>query len=346
MTMMKLAGLPERKRPLITLVIPVLNEEQNIERLHATVLATMAPVADRYDLEFLFTDNHSTDRSFDILEQLAARDARIRVLRFSRNFGYQRSILTGYLNASGDAVIQLDCDLQDPPAMILEFRRRWEEGYHVVYGVRSRRAEGWGITVLRKVFYRAINWLSEHPLPVDAGDFRLVDRRIVEELRRHDDANPYLRGIIATMGFRQLGVQYSRDARQFGESKFRFRQLMQLALDGIAGHSLVPLRIATYLSQAIFVVACLVIGVFAVARLTPGNEWPAGFATLAVLVLISTSINALLLGIQGEYIGRILRQVQHHPLTIVEKQIGGRDHLRSETQGGQEPRPVELKRGA
>jgi dolichol-phosphate mannosyltransferase len=250
------------------------------------------------------------------------------------------------LNATGDAVVQLDCDLQDPPAMILEFLRRWEEGYHVVYGIRSRRAEGWGITMLRKTFYRAINLLSEHPLPLDAGDFRLVDRRIVEVLRRHDDANPYLRGMIATMGFRQVGVEYSRDSRRFGESKFRFWQLMQLALDGIASHSLVPLRLATYLSQAIFVIACLVIGVFAIGRLTPGNEWPAGFATLAVLVLVSTSINALLLGIQGEYIGRILRQVQHHPLTIVEKQIDGRNQSLSEIDDVHEPRPVELKRGA
>jgi dolichol-phosphate mannosyltransferase len=310
---------------LISIVVPVLDEEQNIERLYDTVLATFEPVADRYRLEFVFTDNHSTDRSFEILKALAGRDARVRVLRFSRNFGYQRSILTGYLNAAGDAVIQLDCDLQDPPALMLDFLRKWEEGYQVVYGVRRKRQEGFAITALRKVFYRAIDLLSEHPLPIDAGDFRLVDRRIVEELRNVDDAAPYLRGVIATLGFRQIGVEYDRDPRRFGESKFRFRDLTQLALDGILNHSLIPLRLATYFSQAIFLIACLVTVGYAAARLTVGDEWPAGFTTLAVLILISTGLNALLFGIQGEYIGRIYRQVKKQPLSIVEEQVGVSD---------------------
>jgi glycosyltransferase involved in cell wall biosynthesis len=309
------------RRPLISIVVPVLNEEQNIERLYATVQETLRPVADRYDFDFVFTDNHSTDSSFDILKQLAARDARVRVLRFSRNFGYQRSILTGYLNATGDAVIQLDCDLQDPPALILEFLHQWEQGYRVVYGVRRRRQEGFLITALRKVFYRTINALSEHPLPVDAGDFRLVDRRIVEELRNIDDATPYLRGMIATLGFRQIGIEYDRDPRQYGETNFRMRDLTQLAMDGIANHSTIPLRLATYLSQAIFLMACLVIAIYSAARMTVGSDWPAGFTTLAVLILISTSLNALLAGIQGEYIGRIYRQVQKRPLSIVENQL-------------------------
>lgn len=308
-------------KPLISLVVPVLNEERNIQRLYDTVNQTFAAIADRYDWEFVFTDNHSTDGTFDLLRQLAAQDHRVRVIRFSRNFGYQRSILTGYLNAAGDVVIQLDCDLQDPPAVALEFLQQWEQGYLVVYGVRRRRQEGPGITLLRKIFYRLINLLSEHPLPIDAGDFRLVDRRIVEELRRVEEATPYLRGMIATLGFRQIGVEYDRDPRKFGESKFRFRELLKLALDGIVGHSLAPLRLATYLSQAIFVIAVLVIAGYAGSRLMENNDWPAGFTTLAVLILVSTSINALLLGIQGEYIGRIYRQVQRHPMTIIEQQL-------------------------
>lgn len=311
-------------RRLITLVIPVLNEEQNIERLYEAVQHAMAPHAHRYDLELLFTDNHSTDRTFAILQDLARRDPRVRVLRFSRNFGHQRSILTGLLNASGDAAIQLDCDLQDPPSLIPEFLRCWEEGNQVVYGVRRRRAEGWLITGLRKIFYRAVNFLSEHSLPIDAGDFRLVDRRIIEELRKRDDANPYLRGMIATIGFAQIGIEYDRAARTHGRSKFALRHLFQLAFDGVVSHSTAPLRLAFYLSQIIFVIVCLVIGVFVAARLAPGNDWPAGFATLAVLVLFSTSINALLLGIMGEYIGRIFRQVQHQPLTIIEREVDSR----------------------
>ncbi|WP_237564943.1 glycosyltransferase family 2 protein [Blastopirellula marina] len=308
---------------MITIVVPVLNEEANIQRLYSTVNETMQPVADRYRIEFLFTDNHSTDRSFELLSNIAATDSRVRVLRFSRNFGYQRSILTGYLNASGEAVIQLDCDLQDPPAMILEFLAKWEVGYKVIYGVRKQRREGVGITLARKAFYRLINWLSDDPLPLDAGDFRLVDRRIVEVLRKHQDATPYLRGQIAAMGFRQIGLEYSRSPRLDGESKFGYYDLINLAIDGILNHSPIPLRLAKYVSQAAFVVTCIFIAVYASMKLTVGTDWTAGFATLAVLTLSSICINSLLIGIQGEYIARIYKHTKQQPLTIIEESVNG-----------------------
>jgi polyisoprenyl-phosphate glycosyltransferase len=307
--------------PLVSIIVPVLNEDQNIDRLYKTVVATLEPLANRYRYEFVFTDNHSTDNSYDLLKKLAAVDSRVRVLRFSRNFGYQASIMTGYLNAHGDAVIQLDCDLQDPPAMIVRFLELWEEGYRVVYGVRKQRQEGWFVTTLRKVFYRTINAMSEHPLPIDAGDFRLVDRRIVEELRKSDDATPYLRGKIATLGFRQIGVPYDRDARVHGESKFSFSDLTKLAVDGILNHSTIPLRFATYCSQFIFLGALAVIAVYCLGRMTIGRDWPAGFTTLSALILLSTSLNALFFGIMGEYIGRIYRQVKRAPLTIIEDSV-------------------------
>jgi dolichol-phosphate mannosyltransferase len=177
------------------------------------------------------------------------------------------------------------------------------------------------ITALRKVFYRVINSLSEHPLPIDAGDFRLVDRRIIEELRKTNDATPYLRGKIATLGFKQIGIPYDRDARLHGESKFSFSDLTRLAVDGILNHSTAPLRLATYCSQLIFLGALAVIAVYCLGRLTVGRDWPAGFTTLSALVLLSTSLNALFFGIMGEYIGRIYRQVKQTPLTIVEDSV-------------------------
>lgn len=308
-------------QPLISIIVPVLNEDQNIHRLYKTVNETLAPLASKYDIEFVFTDNHSTDNSYQLLQSLAENDERVRVIRFSRNFGYQASIMTGYLNARGDAAIQLDCDLQDPPAMIHEFIQHWEQGYKVVFGVRKQRKEGWFVTALRKVFYRVINALSEHPLPIDAGDFRLVDRRIIEELRKTNDATPYLRGKIATLGFQQIGIPYDREARTHGESKFSFSDLMRLAVDGILNHSTAPLRLATYCSQLIFLGALVVIAVYCVGRLTVGRDWPAGFTTLSALVLLSTSLNALFFGIMGEYIGRIYRQVKQSPLTIVEDSV-------------------------
>ena len=315
--------MDEAKRKLISLVVPVFNEEENLEPLYAAVTQAIAPLQERYDFELLFTDNHSSDRSFEILAGLAGRDPRVRALRFSRNFGFQKSVLTGFLNARGDAAIQLDCDLQDPPELIPEFLARWEQGYQVVFGIRKNRQEGWLNTAVRKIFYRLIDALSEDHLPHDAGDFRLVDRCVLEGLRRIDDQQPYVRGTIAAMGFNQVGVEYTRGARQRGQSKFSFMALLGLALDGILNHSIVPLRLSTYVGLMISVLTFLGVLVYGVGRFVFGQKWPPGFATTTVLILFSLSLNALFLGIIGEYLGRIYQQVKKRPLTIVEREIGG-----------------------
>jgi dolichol-phosphate mannosyltransferase len=308
-------------RPLISIVVPVYNEEQNIDPFYQRILSALAPLEDRFRFEFVFTDNHSTDRTFALLSALAARDERVRVFRFSRNFGFQRSILTGYKCALGEAAIQLDVDLQDPPELIEVFLNHWQAGADVVYGVRVQRAEGSGINVARKIFYRLIDMLSEEELPVDAGDFRLISRRVIEVLSAYRDANPYLRGTIATLGFRQVGVEYVRDARTRGESKFPLSKLLSLAIDGILNHSVLPLRFATYFGMAVSVLTLLLLLGYAFARLLFESSWPAGFTTLAVLILLGISVNAMLLGIIGEYLGRMYRQVRDAPLTIIEASI-------------------------
>jgi dolichol-phosphate mannosyltransferase len=310
-------------RKLLTVLVPVYNEAPNLARLEATLQPVCAELDRRgYDVELLFTDNHSEDGTFDRLAEWSARDPRVRVLRFSRNFGFQRSILTGYLNARGAAAVQIDADLQDPPELILVFVTRWEQGATVVYGVRRGRQEGPLITLLRKVFYRLIDALSEVRLPLDAGDFRLVDRVVLDELGKIDDAHPYLRGIIAAMGFRQEGVPYDRAARLAGESKFDFGSLLKLAVDGILAHSIVPLRIATYTGLAVSLLTFLGVLAYVVGRVFFGQAWPAGFATVTVLVLLSTSLNALFLGVIGEYLGRIYQQVKKRPVAIVERRLG------------------------
>jgi polyisoprenyl-phosphate glycosyltransferase len=308
-------------RRLVTICVPVFNEELNIEPLYAALLPIMDQLSDRYDFELLFTDNHSTDHTFEALERLAARDVRVRAIRFSRNFGFQRSIATGYANARGDAAIQIDCDLQDPPALILDFVRKWEQGYKVVYGVRSSRKESWWMNFVRKMFYRIIDSLSEDELPLDAGDFRLLDRCVLDELQKFEDNQPYLRGTIASLGFEQIGIPYDRSERQRGQSKFSFGELIGLALDGILNHSVVPLRIATYLGLAISVLTFAAILAYGIGRLFFGANWPPGFATVIILILGSLSLNALFLGIIGEYLGRIYRQVKHRPLTIIEREV-------------------------
>jgi dolichol-phosphate mannosyltransferase len=308
-------------QPLISLVVPVYNEEPNILPFYERVIAAIAPLNQRYRFEFVFTDNHSTDRTFALLSQLAHRDHRVRVFRFSKNFGFQRSILTGYTRCRGDAAIQLDVDLQDPPELIEEFLTRWQQGADVVYGIRTQRAEGWAITSARALFYRIVDKLSEEKLPVDAGDFRLISRRVIDPLCAYRDANPYLRGTIATLGFEQVGIPYVRSARQLGESKFPFSKLLSLALDGILNHSTVPLRFATYFGMLVSLLTLVMMAGYALVRVFFHAAWPAGFTTLAALSLLSISINAMLLGIIGEYLGRMYRQVREGPLTILEATI-------------------------
>lgn len=309
------------QKRLISVVVPVLNERDNLAPLHERVSAVFAGLADRYELELVFTDNHSDDGTFDEIARLAAADPRIRAFRFSRNFGFQRSILEGYRRARGDAAIQLDADLQDPPELLPEFLARWEEGYAVVYGVRRSRPESWLMQVGRRAFYRIIDRLSEDPLPWDAGDFRLVDRRVLDVLARLDDAQPYLRGTIAALGFEQVGVEYDRDARSHGQSKFTLRSMLALSLDGILNHSTVPLRVATYIGLLTSATVVAGLGVFIVSRLVYGAEWPPGFATTTTLLLAGIALNALFLGVIGEYLGRIYKQVKRGPNTIVERVI-------------------------
>lgn len=311
--------MPGKK--LISLVIPVFNEQDNIEPLHEALVPVLAGLEDRYDFEILFTDNHSTDQTFPTLRRLAARDRRVRALRFSRNFGFQRSILTGYIHARGDAAIQMDCDLQDPPSLIPAFLGQWEEGYQVVYGERTSRKESWWSGLSRKLFYRLIDLLSEDPLPLDAGDFRLVDRCVLNEMKSVNDDQPYLRGTIATLGFNQIGIPYDRNERRRGQSKFTLRQLFGLALDGILNHSIVPLRMATYLGLLVALCTFGALAFYVIGGLFFARTWPPGFATITVLILASLSLNALFLGVIGEYLGRMYRQMKKGSLTIIQEEI-------------------------
>lgn len=306
------------ERPLITIVIPVFNEAENIDALYERLSAVIDGLEDRYQFEILFTDNHSDDGTFELVRELSHRDGRVRCLRFSRNFGFQRSILSGYRAARGAAAIQIDADLQDPPELIPEFLSLFEEGYAVVYGIRRRRKEGWLISRTRRFFYWLIDALSPDELPHDAGDFRLVDRRILDSLGEIDDYHPYLRGLIASFGFDQTGVEYDRAERSAGESKFPFRHLVGLATDGILLHSVIPLRIATLVAFVMAIAMLIGIGFYLFANVVLDAELPAGFTSLAVLIMVGIVLNALFLGVVGEYLGRMYQQVKRRPITIVE----------------------------
>jgi glycosyltransferase involved in cell wall biosynthesis len=312
-------------RPLISLVVPVLNEEDNLGPLVERVAAVMAQVADRYDYELVFTDNHSDDTTWQKLTSLAMENSNVRAYRFSRNFGYQKSIRTGYLKARGAAAIQLDADLQDPPELIPEFLGYWEAGSKVVYGIRRSRREGMVVTAIRRVFYWLIDALSDDPLPRDAGDFRLIDRQVIEVLRADGDVHPYIRGRIAAMGFTQTGIPYDRSARQAGETKFSFWSMVHLAIDGITSHSAKPLRLATYLGIGTMAASFVAVLIYLSGQLFLDTDWPAGFATLVVMVLFFSGLNSFLLGFMGEYVARIFEQLKQSPDTLIEASLNDPD---------------------
>lgn len=303
---------------LISIVVPVFNEEENIERFYNALLDVIDTFKDKYFFEFIFTDNHSEDNTFNKIQELKKDDKRLRVIRFSKNFGYQKSILTGYLRSKGDAVIQLDCDLQDPPAMIREFLDYWEQGYDVVYGIRITRKENMMLSYVRKLFYRLINLISEDNLPLDAGDFRLIDKKIVSNLSYCYDESPYLRGLIYSMGYKQVGIPYSRDDRLYGESKFKFSQLANLAIDGILNHSVIPLRVSLWSGLILCLSSFLLSIYYIICKVFLGVNWPSGFTTITVISLFGIGVTSLFLGIIGEYVGRIYRQVKYKPIVFIE----------------------------
>lgn len=308
------------ERPLISICIPVFNEEANVECAIARIVDVFSGLPD-YRYEIVFTDNHSTDNTFQILSAAAIGDERIRVARFAANVGYQRSIMTGYLLAQGDAVIQLDCDMQDPPELIGLMLEHWRNGGDVVYGVRRKRKEGRAITMARKIFYRLLDYLSEEHLPHDAGDFRLVDRKVVEVMRNIDDKSPYLRGMITLIGFRQVAFVYDRAEREFGDSKFNMRSLVKLAMDAIVSHSALPLQLASYIGFILAALAMLFGASFIIGKFVAGAGWPSGFATLVILILSNMALTSMLLGIIGLYLSRLLTQTRGTPMSVIEASI-------------------------
>lgn len=306
-------------KQLISIIIPVYNEESNIEPVYREILKALDSENKEYEFEFIFTDNHSEDRSFAILCELASKDTRIRGVRFTRNFGYQRSIYAGYSLSKGNAVVQIDCDLQDPPHLIHKFLRAWEQGFKIVYGVRRTRDESAFVHTLRRIFYFIIDVLSDDELPRHAGDFRLADRVAVDQLLKIKDPSIYIRGRFASMGYSSLGIDYDRLARVRGTSKFPWRSMFALALDGITSHSVAPLRIATYIGFMATIIALIVGGAYMGLKLALGSDWPAGWTTLSVLILFGIGLNGLFLGIIGEYLARIYLHLKSSPEVIIEQ---------------------------
>lgn len=312
---------PNDNRELISIVIPAYNEEDNVEAAYQSVKTVFQDDLKDYNFEIIFTDNHSTDSTFEKLKGIASADDRVKVARFSRNYGFNRSVLTGYSLANGDAAIQIDCDLQDPPSLFPEFIRLWKEGHDVVVGIRKVRSEPAWILALRKLFYRLLSRISQDNLVVDGGDFRLVDRHIIKSLQTVYDPAPYVRGLISAYSKNQTGFPYLREERKHGMSKFPLVRLVSMAVDGIVSHSTIPLRIASLLGITIAILTLLGAAAYFLGKIFFGVQWPSGFATDVILELVNISLNALFLGIIGEYLSRIHLQLKRMPNTVIQEKI-------------------------
>jgi polyisoprenyl-phosphate glycosyltransferase len=311
------------KRELISVVTPCYNEEANVTECYETVKAVFEQQLPGYDYEQVFCDNASQDRTVEILKGLAAKDQRVKIIVNSRNFGPFRSLFNGLMSTSGDAVVVfLPADLQDPPEVIVEFIRKREEGYEVVYGIRKQREEGWIMRTVRRVYYRLVSRMANIQIPVDVGEFQLVDRKVVEALRQCDDYYPYVRGMIASCGFRSAGVEFTWKARKRGLSRNRFYDLIDQGLNGMISFTNVPLRLCMFFG---FIVAMLsfLYGLFTlVSNLVYFRQLAEpGIPTLIVALFFFFGFQLLLFGVLGEYISAIHSQVRKRPLVVERERV-------------------------
>ena len=305
---------------LISICIPLFNEADNVQTLFNRLCEVADSLEGRYNVEFIFSDNHSDDGTWEILSELAIKDPRIRAIRFARDYGFQRSILLNFMQARGDAVMQLDADMQDPPEMLKTFIEYWEKGYLVVYGIRRKRAEGALSQWLRTAGYWAIDKFSEHSIPRNAGDFRLIDRKVVESLEGIRSSDLYLRGSIADLGVQSIGIEYDRSARKAGTSKFSSGEIVQMGIVAMFNHSVIPLRLAVFAGIGALVLS--IVGTIYYLMLRLWNaELPEGLASIHILVLFAIGLNSLFLGIIGEYVRKIFVIMQGESSYLIESTL-------------------------
>jgi dolichol-phosphate mannosyltransferase len=301
--------------PVISIVAPIFNEAENIPELYRRIRDVLDSTGDPWEL--LMVDDGSTDGSTDLIREYHAQDPRVVPVIFARNFGHQIAVTAGLDYARGDAVVIIDSDLQDPPEVILDLLAKWREGYEVVYAVRAEReGETWFKTFTASLFYRLIYRITDVDIPLDTGDFRLLDRKVVEVLKTMRERHRFLRGMSVWVGFRQTGVTYKRAARYAGETKYPLRKMLKFAMDAITSFSYFPLQLAMYVGFISAGLSILAIPVVIVMRLA-GSQAFFGQATTLIAVLFLGGVQLISLGILGEYVGRLYDEAKGRPLYIV-----------------------------
>jgi dolichol-phosphate mannosyltransferase len=329
---------------VLSVVVPCFNEEEVIEHTHVRLSAALTAIGEPY--EIIYVDDGSRDSTAGRLHAIQAGDPSVRVVRLSRNFGHQVAVTAGVSYARGEAVVLIDADLQDPPEVIADMVATWRQGFQVVYGQRTDRA---GETRFKlwtaRAFYRLINRLSEVPIPLDTGDFRLMDRVVVDALNRMPERHRMLRAMTSWVGFRQAAVPYSRAERFAGESKYPLGKMLGLALDGIVSFSTIPLRLVTFVGLGF---SCLsVVGViYALAARLLTRDWVPGWTLIFIALLLIGGLQLVFLGVIGEYIGRIYSEAKGRPLFLVLEELGFEAaHAESERPAAPAPAPARARGG-
>ncbi|WP_141500332.1 glycosyltransferase family 2 protein [Paenibacillus luteus] len=303
-----------------SVIVPMYNEEEVIEHTYERLKLVMDSADEPYEL--IFVNDGSKDRTVELISMICDFDPNVRLVNFSRNFGHQIAISAGMDYAKGDAIVVIDADLQDPPEVILDMIAKWKEGYEVVYGKRLKRK---GETVFKKLtaklFYRTLRSLTNVDIPVDTGDFRLIDRKVCDVLRGLKEKNRFVRGLVSWIGFRQTMVEYEREERFAGETKYPLKKMIAFAIDGITSFSYKPLKIATYIGFTLSMTSFLYLLVVIFQKLFTGSTI-AGWASIVAMNLLFNGIILILLGIIGEYIGRIYDESKNRPLYIVREVQG------------------------
>jgi glycosyltransferase involved in cell wall biosynthesis len=318
--------MEEPKPMTLSVIVPVKDEQDAILPFVARMVAVLDGLGEAASpWEILFIDDGSHDATLAAIHAAHAADPRIRALSLSRNFGKEAALSAGLDHAWGRAVVPIDVDLQDPPEVIGEMLEKWRAGYEVVYGVRRNRlADSFPKRLTADLYYRAHNWLSTDKIPEHAGDFRLLDRKVVEVIKLLPERNRFMKGLFAWGGFRQTAVEYDRVPREVGTSKFHYWKLWTLAIDGITSASTVPLRVWSYLGGVIALVAFLY-ACFVVVRTFLYGPDVAGYPSMMVAILFFGGLQLLSLGVLGEYVGRILVETKHRPIYVVRERIGMKD---------------------
>jgi dolichol-phosphate mannosyltransferase len=304
---------------VFSVVIPLLNEKKNLPELHRRLTVVLEELGKPY--EIIFVDDGSQDGSIDLLREMYMGDPCVRVLSLARNFGHQQAVSAGLDCARGQAVIVMDADLQDPPEVIPKFVEEWSKGFQVVYAVREKRKEHFIKRIAYHSFYIILRAISRVDIPLEAGDFCLMDRCVVDVLTSLPERNRFVRGLRSWIGFRQIGVSYIRGTRFDGKSKYTFRKLVGLALDGLISFSDLPLRLSTLLGFTVSILSLLAALYYFIRKQTVGLQ-PPGFATLTVLLLFLGGIQLISIGVVSEYIGHILNEVKRRPSYVIGEVMG------------------------